>query len=69
MWVVPNDDSGVSSGTLKKINPSSQISFEQQADALVQSMRQKIRDLGGRSEDFWCADCVLSVLPRKTGER
>jgi hypothetical protein len=38
-----------------------------QAAAMADGLRRKVRDLGGSSEDFWCAGCVISSLPRKTG--
>lgn len=59
---------GASPEALRTSTQSSALDLKQQANTLVQGWRQKIVGIGGNSVDFWCADCVLTMLPRRTGD-
>jgi hypothetical protein len=50
-------------------NSSIQSDLSQQASTFVSHLREQIREYGGRSGDFWCANCILAELARKTASQ
>ena len=66
-WSVQTGSADLSPEAIRRASAPPLPDLKQRADALVNDLRQKILDAGGVSPDFWCANCILSTLPRKTG--